>query len=178
MSKTLKIFKEKPEVITPTYATERSACFDIHAYLKNGSRVKMWYPDNLKDEITVQPVSIGSIGTVTDHIMIGSGERVLIPTGLIFGIPEGYSLRLHPRSGNAVKGGITLINCEGVVDEDYPEQTFIAVINMSDIPYVVYDGDRIAQGEIVPVEQVVFEETESNPVKRTDRKSGLGSTGK
>ncbi len=165
--KTLKLFRLHPEAITPTCATERSACFDIHACLKPDTKVTMWFPDNHKESVPV-----------TCWFELGPGERALIPTGFIFGIPEGYSLRIHPRSGIAIKSGINLANCEGVVDEDYPEQTYVALTNNSEVPYLINDGDRIAQGEIVPVQQFIFENVLENPVNRTNRVSGVGSTGR
>jgi len=60
-----------------------------------------------------------------------------VPTGLIFDIPLGFSLRIHPRSGLSYRRGISLSNCEGVIDSDYVEQTFVSVINNSDVTFVL-----------------------------------------
>jgi dUTP pyrophosphatase len=166
--KALKIFKLFPEAFTPTYGTQNSACFDLYACIPPGTKVKCWGPDNFPD--TVVSSSIGSI-------VLEPRTRYLVPTGIIFGIPADSSLRIHPRSGINLKAGITVANCEGVVDNDYPEQTYVVLMNISDVDYYLGHGDRMAQGEVVPMEQSKFVVVNSNPAIVTDRVSGAGSTG-
>jgi dUTP pyrophosphatase len=90
----------------------------------------------------------------------------------------GQSLRIHPRSGLAWKTGITLLNCEGVVDADYVDPTFVMLYNISDVQFKITDGDRIAQAEIITASpRMNFDVISEKPVIKTDRKGGFGSTG-
>lgn len=100
-----------------------------------------------------------------------------MPTGLIFDIPEGYSIRLHPRSGNALKIGLVLANAEGIVDEDYVEPTYVLMTNMSTVSLRIDHGMRIAQGEVVYDQRFEIVETETKPNQKSDRDGGFGSTG-
>jgi len=102
---------------------------------------------------------------------------VKVPTGLIFDIPEGYSVRLHPRSGLSLNKGLILANCEGIIDSDYIEEIFVLVRNVSSETQYIEHGDRICQGELVENENVVFVEIEECPSPKTDRDGGFGSTG-
>jgi dUTP pyrophosphatase len=86
-------------------------------------------------------------------------------------------MRLHPRSGLAWKQGISLANAEGVIDADYIQETFVCVLNMTDVSHVIKHGDRIAQLELVPVWDLRFEEVDVAPSQKTDRQGGFGSTG-
>ena len=110
-------------------------------------------------------------------VQLFGGHRMLVPTGLIFEIPEGYSLRIHPRSGLSVKNGINLINSQGVIDSDYYHETFVALFNNTQMPFDIKHGDRIAQCELVPVQQINMVETMHKPQPRTNRTGGFGSTG-
>jgi dUTP pyrophosphatase len=107
------------------------------------------------------------------------GERAMVRTGLTFNLPSDYSLRIHPRSGMALKYGLTLANCEGVVDEDYTYETKLIVLNTNtQEPVKIYNRDRIAQAELVKYEQCKFAEIYEQPGLKTDRVGGFGSTGK
>ena len=98
---------------------------------------------------------------------------------MILDIPVGYSVRIHPRSGSAIKQGLSLINCEGVIDYDYVDPLFIAAVNLSDVQTIVINnGDRVAQGELVRMLSYEIEDTDIKPVQKTDRDGGFGSTGK
>ena len=114
---------------------------------------------------------------VTAPVQLAPLERVLIPTGIVLDIPEGYSVRLHARSGLAIKGGIVLANSEGVIDSDYTDQLMVAVMNLSSIPVRVTHGDRICQGEMIPVLKYSLEPTDERVQPKTSRKGGFGSTG-
>ena len=103
-------------------------------------------------------------------------DRILVPTGLILDIPAQYSVKLHPRSGLSYKKGITLANCEGVIDSDYCEQLFVLLTNISQSSFTINHGDRIAQGELQQVLQPVIQETNVAPTSNT-RNGGFGSTG-
>jgi dUTP pyrophosphatase len=116
---------------------------------------------------------------------ISSSEKCIIParhgfsvsTGLILDIPQGYSVRIHPRSGLAYKKGITLLNAEGIIDSDYTNELKILLYNTSNLEYIVDIGDRIAQGELVKSLDYTIEECYTAPVQKTDRVGGFGSTG-
>lgn len=167
----LKIYKITDEVEDVVQATEQSACFDIKAYLHPSTEVVRYTQSNIQQRS--MPVVIDNIPV----IFIYPGDRVLVPTGLIFDIPEGYSVRLHPRSGTALKYGITLANAEGVIDSDYFHQTYIAICNDSSVTYTVHNGDRICQAELVKKLEYTIEYTTVKPEQKTDRVGGFNSTG-
>lgn len=104
-------------------------------------------------------------------------ERALVPTGLKISVPEGYAGLIYARSGLAYKSGIAMANGVGVVDSDYTGEVKVAVINLSDKPYTINDGDRIAQLVITPAVRGVFKETDK--LEETARAcGGFGSTGR
>jgi dUTP pyrophosphatase len=111
-------------------------------------------------------------------VVIDPGQRVLVRTGLKLDIPEDFSVRLHPRSGLAIKHGITLINAEGVIDSDYVEEVKVPIINLSSIQYTINHGDRICQAETVRNYSTKPYEILSPPPPKTERAGGFGSTGK
>lgn len=103
-------------------------------------------------------------------------ERRLIPTGLFIALPEGYEAQIRPRSGMALKRGITLINAPGTIDSDYRGEIQLAVINLSSSPVEIHDGERIAQMVVARHETVQWEpETELNETARNA--GGFGHTG-
>jgi dUTP pyrophosphatase len=164
----LKIYCKSPYATYPTYATEDSACFDIHACVTHES-IKIWY-ENLKDPIE-------ELATEESIIRVMPKSRVLIPTGIIMDIPKGYSVRLHSRSGLALKNGVFLGNCEGVIDSDYVQEVKVILYNSSDIPFFVKNGDRICQGELVKNLDYLMERCYTPPSIKTNRDGGFGSTG-
>ena len=165
---TVRAFRVCPEAVLPQYSTAESACFDISACLIDDERILM------VDRFNAQ---MGRSRIQRGRFTLFPNTRALIPTGLIFDIPQGWSLRIHPRSGLAFKKGISLANCEGIVDSDYFHQTFVAIYNTTEHEFVVNHGDRIAQGELVQVEKVTFEVTDQPPLPRSERAGGFGSTG-
>jgi dUTP pyrophosphatase len=100
-----------------------------------------------------------------------------VSTGLILDIPEGYSVRIHPRSGLAYKKGITLLNCEGIIDSDYTDELKVILYNTSNVDFVINKGDRISQGELVKSLDYTIDECYTKPTQKTDRVGGFGSTG-
>ncbi|MFN3606670.1 MAG: dUTP diphosphatase [Cypionkella sp.] len=104
-------------------------------------------------------------------------QRAVIPTGLRCEIPTGYEMQIRPRSGLALKYGISLPNTPGTIDSDYRGPLGVALINLGDAPYTVQHGDRVAQAVIAPVVQAVFEQAGS--LGTTARGvQGFGSTGR
>ena len=104
-------------------------------------------------------------------------ERVLIPTGLFIELPAGFEAQVRPRSGLAIKQGITCLNTPGTIDADYRGEIKIILINLSGEQQVIHPGDRIAQLVIQRVEKAEWEET--TELQITDRNDGgFGHTGK
>lgn len=103
-------------------------------------------------------------------------ERVLVPTGLYLQLPAGYECQIRPRSGLALKHGITLANTPGTIDADYRGEIGIIVINLSKEPFVINDGERICQMVIAPYTQVKWEQVDQ--IDETERgDGGFGHTG-
>ena len=114
---------------------------------------------------------------LSDKIPIYPMERKLIPTGLFIALPQGYEAQIRPRSGLAIKSGITVLNSPGTIDSDYRGEIGIILINLSNERFVVNSGDRIAQMVISKHEQIKWEALESLPKSNRGEK-GFGSTGK
>ena len=169
----LKYYKLHNEVKDPQFATEGSACFDIHAYLDKPVTVYMM--NNHKDTRNPETIQWSDIEEL--QLSIGPAERALIPTGLVFDIPEGHSVRLHPRSSISLKRGLTLTNGEGIVDSDYYHETYIMFTNTSADEVRITHGERIAQGELVKTLDYSVEESIIVPKQKTNRIGGFGSTG-
>lgn len=112
-----------------------------------------------------------------DDVILAKGERKLIGTGLAFGIEAGYEVQIRPRSGLALKHGITVLNTPGTIDSDYRGEIKVLLINMGDEPFEIKEGERIAQAVIKEVIQASFELVEE--LDETVRGvGGFGSTGK
>ena len=131
----------------PAYETVNSAGMDLRAYLPDG-------------ELVIKPM-----------------QRALVPTGLYMEIPVGYEGQVRPRSGLAIKSGITVLNSPGTIDADYRGEVKVILINLSDVDFVIKSGDRIAQLVIAKCEQMEVVEVET--LSETERGAGgFGHTGK
>ena len=117
---------------------------------------------------------------VEKDVVIAPGERVLIPTGFALAIPAGYEGQVRPRSGLALRHGITLPNAPGTIDSDYRGEIQVILQNASDTPFVIRRSERIAQLAITPIVRAVFEEVdELDALGRTERGAGgFGHTGR
>lgn len=110
-------------------------------------------------------------------VILAPGERVLVPTGLRLEIPAGYEIQIRPRSGLALKHGITLPNTPGTIDSDYRGPLGVIVMNAGQEAFTIAHGDRIAQMILAPVLQARFELTDN--LSDTERGAGgFGSTGR
>ncbi len=110
-------------------------------------------------------------------VTVAPGQRVLVPTGLAVAVPNGYELQIRPRSGLALRHGVTLPNTPATIDADYRGELQVIVINLGEAPFAIARGDRIAQMLVQRVEPVVFREVAELP--GSDRGSGgFGSTGR
>ncbi len=112
-----------------------------------------------------------------DPILIKSMERVLLPTGIKMEIPYGYEIQVRPRSGLAIKHGLTLLNTPGTIDSDYRGEIKIIMINLAKEDYTINPGERIGQLVLKKVYKAEFEQVEK--LEETDRnEGGFGHTGK
>ncbi len=110
-------------------------------------------------------------------IVLKTLERKLIPTGLFIELPEGYEAQIRPRSGLALKHGISLVNSPGTIDADYRGEIGVIVINLSDVDFTINDGERICQMVISQYTQAKL--IEVNNLSDTERgEGGFGHTGK
>ena len=148
----VKVKKVDQNAKLPTYATSGSACFDLYALSVNKSM------DN------------GAILTKDNPVVCG--------TGLEFEIPEGFAMKIYSRSGHGFKNSVRLINCTGIIDSDYRAEVMVKLVcDMDGDGLEIKPGERVAQGEIVRVEQCSFIETDT--LSETERGTGgFGSTGK
>lgn len=140
-----------PDIALPTYETAGAAGADIRANL----------PADIRAEgFTLAPM-----------------ERRIVPTGLRVEIPEGYEMQIRPRSGLALKHGISLPNTPGTIDSDYRGPLGVLLINLGDAPFTFHHGDRVAQAIVAPVVQARFALAEglSDTARGT---GGFGSTGR
>ncbi len=143
----LQILDHARDLPLPAYATPHSAGVDLLAAVGQG------------EEIVLRPM-----------------ERALIPTGLAMALPEGFEAQIRPRSGLALKQGITCLNSPGTIDADYRGEIKIMLINLGGEPFVITRGMRIAQMVVAPYVQVAFAPTDTLPP--TERGAGgFGSTG-
>ncbi len=103
-------------------------------------------------------------------------ERTLVPTGLFIELAKGYEAQIRPRSGLAFKNGITVLNSPGTIDADYRGEIKVLLVNLSNTPFMINDGERVAQMVISKHEQIIWEPTDS--LEETQRGAGgFGHTG-
>lgn len=108
---------------------------------------------------------------------IPAGGRALVPTGLAIALPDGFEMQLRPRSGLALKHGVTVLNAPGTVDSDYRGEVGVILLNTGAEPFAIARGDRIAQAVFAPVTRAEWEEVVVLPETRRGT-GGFGSTGR
>ena len=113
---------------------------------------------------------------VESETVVPAGGRALVPTGIQVAVPEGYEAQIRPRSGLALRHGVTLANTPGTIDADYRGEVAVIVINHGAAPFVVRRGDRIAQMVVARVPEVVLEDVEELPGSARGA-GGFGHTG-
>ena len=143
----MKVRVANDSIELPTYETNASAGMDLRAYLPDGS------------------------------IILEPKHRVLVGTGLYFEIPEGFEVQIRPRSGLALKQGITVLNSPGTIDADYRGDIGVILVNLSQDPFTILPEDRIAQLVVAQYSQVKWEPVEFLPDSERGA-GGFGSTGK
>lgn len=113
---------------------------------------------------------------VNEPVILAAGERKLIKTGLYFEIPEGFEVQIRPRSGLAIKHGVTVLNSPGTIDADYRGEVCIILVNLGTDAFEIKNGDRIAQMVFAKYEKVIWSEVET--LAESSRGSGgFGHTG-
>ena len=123
------------------------------------------------------PASAGVDLRASEGCVIPPGGRALVPTGLRIALPEDYEAQIRPRSGLALRHGVTLPNSPGTIDADYRGEVRVILMNLGQEPFVVEPGDRIAQMVVAPVTRVAWSEVEA--LDATERgEGGFGSTGR
>ena len=116
------------------------------------------------------------MAAVQEDLVLSPGQRALVPTGIAIALPEGFEAQVRPRSGLALKNGVTLVNTPGTIDADYRGEIRVILINHGTEPFAVRRGDRIAQMIVAPVCRVRWDEQAA--LNATDRGSGgFGHTG-
>jgi dUTP pyrophosphatase len=140
-----------PALGLPEYATHGAAGADIRANLPVADRAA---------GVTLAPL-----------------QRAVIPAGFCLGIPEGFEVQIRPRSGLALRHGITLPNSPGTIDSDYRGQLGILLVNLGSAPYTIRHGDRIAQMVVAPVTRARFQTADALP-ETARGTGGFGSTGR
>lgn len=126
---------------------------------------------------TIQSAGVDLRANLDEPVVLAPMQRALIPTGLFISLPAGYEAQVRPRSGLAIKKGITVLNSPGTIDADYRGEICIILINLSKEEFVVNDGERVAQMVIARHEQAEWVEVET--LDETDRGAGgFGHTGK
>lgn len=114
---------------------------------------------------------------LTESVILQPLQRCLVPTGLYIALPPGYEAQVRPRSGLALKKGITVLNSPGTIDADYRGEICVILVNLSQEPFVIEDGERIAQMVIARHEQVCWQSVEA--LAETERGTGgFGHTGR
>lgn len=125
---------------------------------------------------TPHAAAVDLIANIDAPITLASLERVLVPTGLFAAVPVGYEAQIRPRSGLALKHGVSLVNTPGTIDADYRGEIGVIVINLGAEPFTINDGERIAQMVVAKHETITWEEV--TELVSTERMGGFGSTGK
>lgn len=113
---------------------------------------------------------------INEDLTLATNESILVPTGIAVSIPQGFEIQIRPRSGLAAKKGISVLNTPGTIDADYRGEIKVILINHGNEPFVIRNGDRIAQMVVCPIVQAKFEQVDE--LNDTERGSGgFGSTG-
>jgi dUTP pyrophosphatase len=167
----LGVFALNESAKLPEYATPGSGGFDIRANFDGVSEVTVYTSTNKKSTTAVRD----QFGVKS--VILQPRSRAMIPTGVIFDIPEGFKLEFSARSGLSLKEGLNLANGQALIDSDYVEESFILIQNTSDLRVEITHGDRIAQAALAAVVKAPIRALQERPGQKTTRAGGMGSTG-
>lgn len=130
----------------------------------------------LPEYATVLSAGVDLRANIDETIVLNPLQRTLVPTGLYLALPPGYEAQVRPRSGLAIKKGVTVLNTPGTIDADYRGEVGVILVNLSDQPFEITDGERIAQMVIARHEQAEW--VEVTTLDKTERGAGgFGHTG-
>ncbi|MCI5161406.1 MAG: dUTP diphosphatase [Candidatus Electrothrix sp. AX5] len=138
-------------------------------------------PDSCRDlslpaYATKQAAGMDAAAAIAEDSVLQPGEIKLFPTGFAIALPEGFEIQVRPRSGLAIKHGVTVVNAPGTIDADYRGEVKIGLINLGNAPFTVQRGDRIAQLILAPVCQAQLQQVQA--LGKTERgHGGFGHTG-
>lgn len=174
---TLSFWRMHHDVQVPVFGSEYATCFDLR-----------FCPSRLHTYVDGYNQYNAPIQSRVDYpergVYVMPQERLLLPTGLIVKLypstvdeKQTYSLRIHARSGMALKRGLVLANAEGVIDLDYQNEIFVLMTNISNVAQRITFNERVAQAEVVKNEVFTLVESEVRPDRWSDRSGGFGSTG-
>ena len=146
----------------PKYAKQGDSGMDLRANFSNGLNEDLMWGSAFDEE--------------RQTLIVFSGGRVLVPTGLYTSFPPGYEIQVRPRSGLALKSGITVLNSPGTIDSGFRNEWGVILMNLSDEPFEIQQGDRIAQAVLTKVSLIDWEVVEE--LLESDRnKTGYGDSG-
>jgi dUTP pyrophosphatase len=162
---------EKRNCMSPTLNREMMEVLDL---LEHRDEVGVLV---LTGEGTAWSAGMDLKANITEPITLGPLERALVPTGLFIALPDGTEAQVRPRSGLAAKFGISVLNSPGTIDADYRGEVKVILVNLSNDPFVINPGERIAQMVVARYEKVEWDEVEV--LDETERgEGGFGSTGR
>ncbi len=130
----------------------------------------------LPEYATADSAGLDLLAAVEGDLTLQPGKRALVPTGLAIALPQGYEAQVRPRSGLALRNGVTVLNSPGTVDADYRGEVSVILANLGDEPFVVTRGMRIAQMVVAPVSRLRWNEVAELPGTARGA-GGFGSTG-
>mgnify|MGYP000986754568 CR=1 FL=1 len=132
---------------------------------------------SLPEYATLHAAGLDLRANIKSPIELGTLERTIVPTGIFMELPPGFEAQVRPRSGLAAKHGVTVLNSPGTIDADYRGEVGVILVNCSNDPFIIRDGERIAQLIIAKHEQIEWEESET--LSDSNRgQGGFGHTGK
>lgn len=172
------VVNESPTLNLPEYTTQGAAGMDVRACFDCSREVLLLEPTYYKIEVRSEVQDVLTKVTVDENstIVIPPRGRALIPTGLRLEIPSGFKVNVRPRSGLALKQGVTVLNSPGLIDSDYRGPLGIILINHSNTPFTIQHGDRVAQIELEKVIPISFLKVAE--LSDTDRaEGGFGHSG-
>jgi dUTP pyrophosphatase len=136
-------------------------------------------PEDVPTYQTEGAVGMDLQAAIDTPLTLNPLERALVPTGWVIALPEGYEAQVRARSGLSIKHGISLINAVGTIDWDYRHEVKVGLVNLSNDPYTIQPGDRIAQLVVAPVTRARWREVpEVSLAVASSRAGGFGSTGR
>ena len=163
----------------PLKGSQCSACFDLCACFHESS-VKC-----VNSQLERFVIEVDNFEGEDASILVYPEDTVLIPTGLIFCMPETHHMKVYSRSGNAFKKNLIVVNAPGIIDHDYTLETYVLLKNISSVPVKIKHGMRVAQCEVCPTNSTYFHEINESEFgyfmksvsEKSERDGGIGSTG-